>query len=224
MLLLLAFARPAAATDVDEGLWAIFSTTDAFHTDTGKSRWRYWFDGQARYFDLGSGINQYLLRPGIGYSVNDNLSAWLGYARFRARGRSGNVVFEDRYWQQLSWRAGEWRGNDLSLRARLEQRSIETGDDTGLVLRLQLKGVRPLSTDGGRYLAVSAEPFVDLRDTDWGGESGLGQHRLTVVYGARVNDVLTIEAGYMNQYIFADAGEDRMNHTGIVNFKVRLQR
>ncbi|MDH3364221.1 MAG: DUF2490 domain-containing protein [Gammaproteobacteria bacterium] len=60
-------SAPALAADDNNGLWTIFSTTDAFLSDDGANRWHYWFDAQACYFDLGSGINQYLVRPGIGY-------------------------------------------------------------------------------------------------------------------------------------------------------------
>ncbi|MDH3276284.1 MAG: DUF2490 domain-containing protein [Gammaproteobacteria bacterium] len=64
-------SAPAVATDDNDRLWTIFSTTDAFRSDDGPSRWHYWFDAQARYFDLGSGINQYLVRPGIGYELGE---------------------------------------------------------------------------------------------------------------------------------------------------------
>jgi len=93
----------ASATEDNNAAWAIFTTTSAIRGADGSSRWHYWFDAQARNFDLGSGINQYLLRPGTGYEVNDNLTAWAGYARLLARGRSGIVLNEDRIWQQLTW-------------------------------------------------------------------------------------------------------------------------
>lgn len=215
-------SAPALAAADNDGLWTIFSTTDAFRSDDGASRWHYWFDTQARYFDRGSGINQYLVRPGIGYEIGDNVSAWAGYARFRARSRSGNVADENRYWQQLSWTAGRWNSGTISMRSRLEQRSLSTGDDLGLVLRFMTKYVRPLGADSGRYLTVSLEPFVDLRDTDWGGQSGLGQNRTSAGVGWRISRSLSIEAAYMNQYIWADSGEDRVNHLGVLNFKLTL--
>ena len=215
-------SAPALATDDNDGLWTIFSTTDAFRSDDGASRWHYWFDAQARYFDLGSGINQYLVRPGIGYELGDNVSAWVGYARLRSRNRSGNVADENRYWQQLSWTAGRWNNGTFSMRTRLEQRSLSTGDDLGLVLRFMTKYVRPFGADGGRYLTVSLEPFVDLEDTDWGGQSGLGQNRTSVGFGWRISKSLSIEASYMNQFIWADSGEDRVNHLGVLNFKLKL--
>lgn len=215
-------SSPALAADDNDGLWTIFSTTDAFRSDDGASRWHYWFDAQARYFDLGTGINQYLVRPGIGYKPGDNLSAWAGYARLRSRNRSGNVADENRYWQQLSWTAGRWNNGTFSMRARLEQRSLSTGDDLGLVVRLMTKYVRPFGADSSSYVTVSLEPFVDLRDTDWGGESGIGQNRLSIGVGWRISRSLVLEAGYMNQYIFADSGEDRVNHLGVLNFKLKL--
>lgn len=214
--------RAALATENAPGTWAIFTTTDAFQTDDGASRWRYWFDAQARYFDLGSGINQYLVRPAIGYQIGDNLRGWVGYARFRSRNRVGNVTDENRYWQQLDWTAGRWNDGTITMRARLEQRSVSSGDDIGVVLRFSTKYVRPLDRARGTQLILALEPFVDLKDTDWGGNSGLGQNRLFVGVGWQLSDTTSLEAGYMNQYIWADSGEDRINHLALLNFKVKL--
>ena len=211
-----------SATEDNNAAWAIFTTTNAFQTDDRASHWHYWFDAQARYFDLGSGINQYLVRPGIGYEFYDNLTAWAGYARLRARNRSGDVTDENRYWQQLTWTAGRWKDGKITMRARVEQRSVSVGDDLGLVLRFQAKYVRPIGDGGKTSLILGVEPFVDLRDTDWGGNSGLGQNRSYIGIGWRTSTNLTIETAYMNQYIWSDSGTDRSNHVAVINFKVRL--
>lgn len=105
------------------------------------------------------------------------------------------------------------------MRIRLEQKSIDTGDDLRVVLRFMTKYVRPLSGSGNKSLIVSLEPFMDLRDTDWGGDSGLGQNRLFVGIGARTSDNVTLEAGYMNQYIWSDSGENRINHLAVLTMK-----
>lgn len=218
----LSLSAPALATKDNDGFWAIFSTTDALPSSDDNGRWLYWFDAQARYFDLGTGVNIYLVRPGLGYKLNDNVSAWAGYARLRSRNQSGAVIDEDRYWQQLSWTAGRWNDGTLSMRTRLEQRSVSSGDDTRVVLRFLAKYVRPIGTDGKRYLSMGVEPFFDLNDTDWGGKSGPGQNRTSIGVGWRISDKLSIEAGYMNQLIWVDGGEDRVNHLGTLNFKVKL--
>lgn len=222
VIALTSFAADALATESDEGLWTVFTSTNAFPSNGSDGRWHYWFDAQARYFDLGSGVNQYLVRPGVGYQVSDSLSAWAGYARLRVRNRSGNVIDENRYWQQLSWTAGHWNGGTLSMRTRLEQRSLSSGDDLGVVLRVLAKYVRPVGNEGKRYMSLGIEPFIDLKDTDWGGDAGLGQNRLSIGLGWRVSGKLTIEAGYMNQFAWVDGGENRMNHLGVINFKMKL--
>ena len=66
----LGVAFTAVAAEDDLGIWTIVSTSDAFQLDSGPSRWLYTFDAQARYFDVGSGANQYLLRPGGEDRVN----------------------------------------------------------------------------------------------------------------------------------------------------------
>jgi len=210
------------ATEDNSGAWAIFTAANAFQTDSGASRWHYWFDAQARYFDLGSGINQYLVRPGVGYELSDNLTAWAGYARFRSRNRAGNVAYENRYWQQLTWTAGRRGNGTLSMRARLEQRSVSVGNDLGLVLRFSTKYVRPIGTGGNANLILGLEPFVNLKDTDWGGDSGIGQNRAFLGIGWRLGESVSLEAGYMNQFIWVDGAENRINHLGILNFKLKL--
>ncbi|MDH3276438.1 MAG: DUF2490 domain-containing protein [Gammaproteobacteria bacterium] len=211
-----------SATEDNNAVRAIFTTTDTFQDADKSSRWHYWFDAQARYIDVGAGINQYLLRPGIGYKVNDNLTAWAGYARLWTRGRSGNVNTEDRFWQQLSWTAGRWNGGKITMRARLEQRSVSAGDDLGLVLRFNVKYARPIGDAGKTSLVLAVEPFVDLRDTDWGGESGLGQNRAYIGIGWRASERLNLETGYMNQFLWNDSGEDRRNHVAVTNFNVKF--
>ncbi len=218
----LAAVEKAGATEDDLGAWAIFSTTDAISKEGTATRWHYWFDAQARSFDIGSGVNQWLVRPGVGYEIGDGMKAWVGYARFRARNRSGRVADENRYWQQVDWRAGEWRGGKFTMRVRLEQRSIDIGDDLGVVLRFMTKYVRPFAEDSNKSFIVGLEPFVDLRDTDWGGDAGLGQNRTLIGVGWRISDNFTLESGYMNQYIWTDRGEDRINHLAVVNFKLKL--
>jgi len=212
----------AMAAEDDFGAWTIVSTAGAFESDSGPSRWLYTVDAQARYFDVGSGANQYLLRPGIGYTIAENISVWAGYARLRARGKSGSVVDENRYWQQLAWTAGHWAGGKITMRTRIEQRSVSAGDDVRLVFRLQTKYVRKLGEDGETRLIIGLEPFVDLNDTDWGGDSGFGQNRTFLGFGRRLSKNVSMEAGYMNQFIWIDAGEDRVNHLATLHFKINF--
>ena len=213
---------PSFAAESDPGLWAIFSTTNSFPSDSGANRWRYWFDAQARFFDLGDGVNQYLVRPGVGYDLNENVTAWLGYARFRTRGRNGGYADEDRFWQQLTWGAGEWAGGRITMRARLEQRSVSVGSDTGLELRFSTRYTRPIGANGQRDLVIGLEPFVSLKDTDWSGESRLAQNRFSVGIAWRLAQGTVLETAYMNQFLWRDGAEDISNHLAVAHLRVRF--
>jgi Protein of unknown function (DUF2490) len=90
------------------------------------------------------------------------------------------------------------------------------------VLRYMAKYVHPIGASQKTELILGVEPFFDLVDTDWGGDAGLGSLRSTIGVGWKVSPKLGIEAGYMNQYIFNDNGEDLDNHLGVVNFKVKF--
>jgi hypothetical protein len=212
----------AIATEDETGLWAILSSTDAFETASGTSRWQYWFDAQLRFVDLGSGASQYVLRPGVGYDISDNMSVWAGYGYFHSRTASGATVTEDRYWQQLVWNVARLSGGTLSMRARLEQRSISRGDDLGWVLRYMAKFVRPIGDAEDVEMFFSIEPFFDLVDTDWAGQSGFRAIRTAAGIGWKLSPKLTIETGYMHHYTHVDNAENRANHLGVVNFKAKF--
>lgn len=212
----------ALAAEEEIGIWGIFSTDGAFGSAETPSRWRYAFDAQLRYFDIGSGINQYQLRPGIGYAVSDNMSVMAGYLYGNASNGSGRTVIEHRLWQQLGWNAVRWSHGTLSMRARLEQQSLSSGDDLGWRLRYMLKYARPLGSAQNTEFTVSVEPFFALRDTDWGADSGLTQNRTAIGLGWKLSPTFAIESGYLNQYVFVDDAEDRINHIAVVNFKVKF--
>lgn len=213
---------PALATEDDPGIWLGFVMTDAFETDSGPGGWRYWFDVQARYSDIGSGINQFVVRPAIGFKPDNNMTAWLGYARIRSRNRVGNVAFENRYWQQVDWTAGRFDGGTLTMRTRLEQRSNSIGNNLGVVLRVMARYARPIGSAGLTSLVLALEPFVDLRETDWRGATGLKQNRATIAVKWQVSDKLALETGYMNQYTWRDGGEDRRDHVATMTLRLQL--
>ena len=213
---------PANATDDNTGLWTIFTTTDSFPSDSGSSRWSYWFDGQVRLPDLGSGATQFLARPGIGYRPGDNLQMWAGYARIESESASGVSSFENRYWQQLNWKAGDALGGSFSMRTRLVERNVSNGDDTGLVLRFRAQYSRPIGGEGNKNLILSLEPFYNLNDTDWSGKSKLSQNRSVVGVSWKLNPKLTLVTAYMNQFVWRDSAEDSSNHIAVMNFNVKF--
>jgi len=210
----------AAATEEDVGAWAIFSASGAIG-DQDAGRWKYWFDLQERHFDIGSGANQQFVRPGVGYSLSDTLTAWGGYARVETRSRSGSTAQENRLWQQLVWRARYSPTATLETRILLEERSVSIGQDTGYALHLRVGYLGDMGAARRHRLSLFVEPVFDLHDTDWAGSAGLRQVRLYAGWRIPISGAWAIETGYLQQNIHSDRTGDLRNHIAIVSLRLR---
>lgn len=206
----IAGAAPAVdAQNSGEGLWSAFAATGRLTEDTD-SRWRWWFDGHARFFDDSDGFETSIVRPGLGYQLNESTTAWFGYAWIRNDPESGGFD-EHRIWQQLIWsRRYDW-GTPL-LRTRLEQRFDDRGSETGWRLRQFARWVRPLGDESRLSWRVWDEAFYELNDTTWGQDTGFRQNRAFAGMGYRIDDSLTLEFGYLNQHFWRDGADDTNNH------------
>lgn len=200
----------------DEGQWnAFFSQGDL----GSSSRLKWWFDGHLRLLDDAGGFNQSIVRPGIGWSLTDDLVVWGGYGWIHTSPLTGDNFNEHRIWQQFTWSGGN---DDLkfALRPRLEQRFVEAGDDVGVRFRQLVRVHHPLRSKPRLTLIAWDEVFIHLNDTDWGAETGFDQNRLFLGFGWKQHPDcrLRTEIGYLNQTINTRAGPDRVNHILSINF------
>lgn len=197
-------------------MWAGLFVSGKLSAEDG-GRWLYKLDTQARYYDVGNGLEEYLIRGGIGYLLSDTTRAWLGYGRFVVESRSlGLMLDENRYWQQLDWKGGG-AGRPLSLRLTAEQRDVNFSSDVRHVLRFMARYQGPIDRGPADRWFVAAESFFDLNTTDWGGDTGLSQQRLAFGVSGRLSEHLRLEAGVMLRYFWRDAFGDRANHLGRLN-------
>jgi hypothetical protein len=213
-------STPVCAADDAAGAWSIFTVADRFGDQTNASQWRYAFDAQYRYLDRNSGVETLLLRPALGLQVKKNLSLFAGYAYVVAEPFAGNSRDEHRLWQQAAWTAAVRGQSSLTLRTRLEQRWLETGEDAGLRLRQQIRWARPVPGDHGKRLILSLEPFFHIGRTDWGAEPGLAQVRAFIGISLPLNDRLTFETGYAPQWVRREGDAALLNHIVSFNFKI----
>lgn len=203
-------------TVADSGQWtALFSQGDFDHG----GQWKWWFDGHLRLLDDAGGFNQSIVRPGIGWNLNDNLAVWAGYGWIHTAPLAGDNFDEHRTWQQLTWSHGNeaWT---FAFRSRLEQRFLETGADTGWRFRQLVRMQHHLPELPRLSFVAWDEIFFHLNDTDWGAVSGFDQNRLFVGFGWKhqPNSRLRTEIGYLNQVIDIPSGADRVNHLLSINF------
>jgi Protein of unknown function (DUF2490) len=214
-----AFVPCRAETVNDSGQWfALFANGDLQHDALGDD-WKWWFDGQVRFFDDTDGFGQSLVRPGIGYNVTDNATLWAGYAWIRTSPEAAEDFDEHRAWQQLTW-SEQLHATKFDLRSRLEERFVETGADTGWRFRQLAAARRPLPGDSRFTFVLWDEVFFHLNDTDWGADAGFDQNRAFVGLGWKPDSDSTwrVEVGYLHQFIDRPTNDDLSNHLLSVNF------
>lgn len=198
-----------AAQDSDRAAWFAFAGVGELK-GPAEGRLRWWFDAHSRFFEDSDGFETSIIRPGVGYALSANTTAWMGYAWIENDPRSGSFT-EQRFWQQLTWgRRFDW-GTPF-LRTRLEQRIDERDSDTGWRLRQFVRWTRPV-TEGSPYAwRLWNEGFYDLNDTGWGQDTGFRQNRAFAGVGLALVTGLTLEVGYLNQYLSRNEADDSSNH------------
>ena len=202
----------------DTGAWfALFSRGD-LGPEGPDNRFKWWFDGHARFFDDTDGFGLSIVRPGVGYTLTDSTTVWAGYGWIHASPATRPDFEEHRVWQQVTW-SDQCGDASVGLRSRLEQRFLETGSDTGWRFRQFASYRRPLAYSDRLTLVVWDEAFFHLNDTDWGAETGFNQNRIVVGMGwlCRRAQGRRAEAGYLNNYISLPNRPDVANHLLSVN-------
>lgn len=216
-LILAASSTARCQSVADGGQWtALFSQGDFAACS---SPWKWWFDGHLRFLEDADGFNQSIVRPGIGWSLGEDLVVWGGYGWIHTSPLTGNDFDEHRTWQQLTWSRGD-EVRTFALRPRLEQRFLETGDDVGWRFRQLVRMQHHIPNLPRLSFVTWDEIFFHLRDTDWGAASGFDQNRVFVGFGwqHQPDSRLRTEIGYLNQTIDSPSGADRVNHILSINF------
>lgn len=198
--------------DDDWHTWGAIVATGRLGGDTSKLE--YWLEGQGRFNDDTSRFNQGIARTALGYRLGERSVVWGGYAYIpnNPPTQPDNIV-EHRIWQQLTHSFTQpIAGFSLSSRSRLEQRTIESADDTGWRARQFFKATRPFMGSNTLYWSLWDEVFINLNDTDWGADAGLDQNRIFGGLGIRINNKARTEIGYMHQFVNRDKRSDAHNH------------
>jgi hypothetical protein len=220
ILLFLLAVCAAQAEQNSPGVWGVATVAGPLGEPVPRGRWLIAADAQARYFDIGTGISQWLLRSMIGFRFAEGAEVRLGYGRFRSRGSGGQVVNENRPFQDLLLPLARPAGGQFDLRTRLEQRFVDISSETAHVLRTRFRYRRPIG-QGTTTIETHYEAFFALNDTDWAGSPRLAQWRLYFGAGRPVGPV-RLELGYLYQPIDREVGEDFGNHLAIFRMDYRF--
>ena len=193
----------------------------------GNTPWGVHLEAQVRRAELGEEWQQLLIRPGIIYNLNANLSLTAGYAFVKTYPYgdfpSPDDFPEHRAWQQVSY-THEWLGLDWQHRVRLEQRFIgqlSPTDGGGYEVddyrfenrfRYMLRTTIPITSDKKTYIALSNEVFFNFGENVSGNH--FDQNRAFIGLGRKLTDTLRLEVGFMEQTLQKRGGKVwEHNHT-----------
>ena len=156
-------------------------------------------------------LNQAILRGAIGYKFNNNWSLMQGYGWIPDYNTSVGRNDEHRVFQQLN-ATHKFDNYTFINRTRFELRYLESPSDTSIRLRHFFKvNYQP----GGwkqTYLTTYDELFFNLNSVDSPGlKSGVDQNRLFLGLGYKFSEMLTLETGYLYNYI-VNEDQDITNH------------
>lgn len=213
-------SRADAQTIHDFGSWFSLNTQGKVRRCGEESRLLWWFDGHLRYLDDTEGFHQSIFRPGVGYQATSTINLWAGYGWINTLPNGGTELQDEhRIWQQFMW-SPKFANCSFIWRSRFEQRFLETGDDMGLRFRQFFKVDKPFHCDSPFSFVVWNETFLDLNETDWGQQGRLGQNRLFLGIGKKLNGLNKpkFEIGYLNQLNRNKPGDDRINHILSLNW------
>jgi hypothetical protein len=194
----------------DAQLW-----TEVVLTVNLSPTWQVFVEGQPRWSDDWSTLQQVIARGALGYRLNPRWTIWGGYA-WIPRTRGPGTQYEQRIFQQLSGTFPTIAKWTPLLRVRLEQRFLDTWADNSHRLRVRGRVVRPIDEKGLWSIALSDEAMVTFDDTARGPWQGVDQNR---AYGGllrRLSPNATIEGGYLWQTTKPPTSTRTHSHAAVV--------
>lgn len=152
--------------------------------------------------------DQITLRTGVLWIANETTHIGGGYAYNLAFTETHQTAHEQRLWEELGILIYAHNGLNIQERTRLEHRQFEHKGELATGVRQLIKVTYPLN--GNVKLSISDELYFNLNTTSRL-SSGFDQNRLFVGVLSPVTSNITLEVGYLNQYVNGLTA-DRVNH------------
>ena len=207
----------------------------------GSGPWGLHLEVQNRRADEGGSWQQLLVRPGINYQINPDLSVSAGWAYVKTWPYGDFPAVHDfpehRAWQQVAWKTRA-AGLEWLQRFRLEQRWIgemkNVGGDWDVAnwryqnrFRYMLRTTIPLCERGRTYLVLWDEVFLNfggnISPSTNDGRNVFDQNRAFVGVGRKLSEHSRIEVGFMEQTVMQRKNPVvENNHTVTVWFTSNL--
>jgi len=170
-----------------------------FGTHKFSEKYSLHYETQLRNYEIVSNFYQLLPRVGLNYHIDKNTSITAGYAWIPTQtsmgeGFDGDLVTENRIWQQFILKNKVGNIN-FRHRYRLEQRWIKLGEETKYKNRarymLSLRLPISKNEDSPLFISLYDEIFLNISDTPF------DQNRLFAALGYQINKQMNFQLGYL---------------------------
>lgn len=204
----------AVAAETDGRLWSTLQVSAPVAGDLSAA-----LELQTRFRDDVSDLERLVVRPSITLRPRPWLAGTLGYDAHIIE--SPVDATEHRAWQQLA-APFELGGAALTPRVRLEERFAD--ELSGVAVRARLGAFARLPLGSSAWsLVASEEAFVNLNSLRRGPDSGFGENRAFAGVGRDFGERVTLEVGYLNQWIERPGVPDLVNHTFAITLRAKLR-
>lgn len=216
LLLAMAAAAPAAFANSADHSFQLWSPI-YLDAPVGRQNIRGYFEVNPRLNDNLEGLNQLIVRPGLGLRFNRHVTAFGGYAWIT--NYSNGFLQEQRVWQQVGIGHRLLPKLILFHRFRLEERFIQhTHGDAAIRFRYFLRGEVPIFKTRN-YAVAYDELFVNLNDVRDAVRAGIDQNRIYGGVGRKLAKNLRAEVAYQQQYVNgSDIADDKARHILMTSF------
>lgn len=151
----------------------------------------------------------------LGYKLNKQVTAWLGYTLNPQYNHGSLTTTEHRFRQQVNFdNIAKLGPVNISARMRLEERWRDNLAGTGWRARPYVKLSLPVH--GKTNLNASHESFINLNTTGFQKQSGYDRMRNAISISTPLAKNVSIEVGYLNQHGFVRGGADTVDHAATV--------
>lgn len=196
----------AAVAATDSQLW----TSAVVFVKLGP-KWRLNQEVTVRFSDQRNGLYEVESNSLLGYALSPTVTVYAGYTHDPQYAAGRFTLVERRAREQvLVERLAHVAGGVVLGRFRLEQRWRDGLNGTAWRARPFLRYALPVSRK--TRLVLSTEPFVNLSTTSFQRQPGLERVRNFAGVFVPLTRQVSLEAGYLNQYLFIRHGPDQSDH------------
>ena len=213
---LLMIATPANAKTQDTQVWATVGLTLPISGALSGG-----VEYSLRTGDNNARLSTTFIRSSLSYKISKAVSTKFGYAWIAVHPDGGAAVRESRLYEEMNWTLGHTVSGTWGLRTQIEQRFLEGRRHIRWRLRERLKLAVPLRPSGPG-LVFTSEYIFALNSTDYGAQAGFDQTRNFVGISIPLSGHATVDAGYMNRYVFRRGAADRDDHIFPITLSYRM--